>query len=109
MTFFNLQIEDKIYKIDLYPEVRVAVTRHMMELYGDYCAVNPDKQTTFEEYLKLVETQAHPENQQQITDITNECSDSNDDIDLELALMGEAIKRKDYIIDTLLETIGKIK
>jgi hypothetical protein len=28
MTTFNLQLEDKIYKIDLYPEVRVAITRH---------------------------------------------------------------------------------
>ena len=109
MTYlFNLQIEDKIYKIDLYPEVRASITRHMMTLHADYCAVNPDKQVTFDEYLGIVEKQPHPENQQQITDITDECQ-SESDIDLELALLGEMIKRKDRIIDELLQTISKIK
>lgn len=107
MTYlFNLQIEDKIYKIDLYPEVRAAITRHMMTLHADYCAVNPDNQITFDEYLSLVETQPHPETQV-ATDITNELDDIEYDIDL--ALLQEAIKRKDYIIDTLLQTIAKIK
>jgi hypothetical protein len=105
MTFFNLQIEDKIYKIDLYPEVRAAITRHMMALYADYCAVNPDKQITFDEYLNLVEKQPHSENQ--VTDITDEIAD--DDIDLELALLAESIKRKDYIIEALQQVISKIK
>ena len=103
MTLFNIQIEEKIYRIDLYPEVRVAVTRHMMALYADYCAVNPDKQITFAEYLGIVEASPHPE-KPQATEITDD-----DDIDLELALLSESVKRKDYIIDVLLQTIGKIK
>lgn len=109
MTYlFNLQIEDKIYKIDLYPEVRAAITRHMMTLHADYCAVNPDKQITFDEYLALVEKQPHPENQI-ATDITDDVADSEIEYDIDVALLNEAIKRKDYIIDTLLQTISKLK
>ena len=105
MTLFNLQIEDKIYRIDLYPEVRVSITRHMMQLYTDFCAVNPDKQVTFEEYLNFVATQPHPENQ--VVEATNEDIEENaDDV---IATLCEQVRRKDVMIDALLEAIGKMK
>ena len=99
MTTFNLQLEDKIYKIDLYPEVRVAITRHMVQLYTEYCAVNP---VTFDEYLNLVESQAHPENQQQIV----EAEELSDD---EINILCDQMRRKDKMIDALLEAIAKMK
>ena len=102
MTTFNLQLEDKIYKIDLYPEVRVAITRHMVQLYTEYCAVNPDKQITFDEYLNLVESQAHPENQHQIVD-------ADDFSDEEINILCDQMRRKDKMIDALLEAIAKMK
>jgi hypothetical protein len=102
MTTFNLQLEDKIYKIDLYPEVRVAITRHMMQLYTEYCAVNPDKQITFDEYLNLVESQAHPENHNQIVEAEEL---SEDEVDI----LRDQMRRKDKMIDALLEAIAKMK
>ena len=105
MTLFNLQIEDKIYRIDLYPEVRVSITRHMMQLYADFCAVNPDKQVTFEEYLNFVATQPHPENQ--VVEATDE--DIEEDADDVIATLCEQVRRKDVMIDALLEAIGKMK
>lgn len=105
MTLFNLQIADKIYKIDLYPEVRVSITRHMMQLYTDFCAVNPDKQVTFDEYLNFVATQPHPENQ--VVESTDE--DIEEDVDDVIATLCEQVRRKDVMIDALLEAIGKMK
>lgn len=105
MTLFNLQIEDKIYRIDLYPEVRVSITRHMMQLYTDFCAVNPDKQVTFDEYLNFVATQPHPENQ--VVEATDE--DIEEDADDVIATLCEQVRRKDVMIDALLEAIGKMK
>lgn len=105
MTLFNLQIEDKIYRIDLYPEVRVSITRHMMQLYTDFCAVNPDKQVTFDEYLNFVATQPHPENQ--VVEATND--DIEEDTDDVIATLCEQVRRKDVMIDALLEAIGKMK
>jgi hypothetical protein len=80
----------------------------MMTLHDDYCAVNPDKQVTFDEYLSIVEKQPHPENQI-VTDITDDVANDEIEYDIDVALLNEAIKRKDYIIDTLLQTISKIK
>ena len=105
MTLFNLQIEDKIYRIDLYPEVRVSITRHMMQLYTDFCAVNPDKQVTFDEYLNFVATQPHPENQ--AVEATDD--DIEEDADDVIATLCEQVRRKDVMIDALLEAIGKMK
>jgi hypothetical protein len=105
MTLFNLQIEDKIYRIDLYPEVRVSITRHMMQLYTDFCAVNPDKQVTFDEYLNFVATQPHPENQ--VVEATDE--DIEEDAEDVIATLCEQVRRKDVMIDALLEAIGKMK
>lgn len=105
MTLFNLQIEDKIYRIDLYPEVRVSITRHMMQLYTDFCAVNPDKQVTFDEYLNFVATQPHPENQ--VVEATDQ--DIEEDADDVIATLCEQVRRKDVMIDALLEAIGKMK
>lgn len=105
MTLFNLQIEDKIYRIDLYPEVRVSITRHMMQLYTDFCAVNPDKQVTFDEYLNFVATQPHPENQ--VVEATDQ--DIEEDAEDVIATLCEQVRRKDVMIDALLEAIGKMK
>ena len=105
MTLFNLQIEDKIYRIDLYPEVRVSITRHMMQLYTDFCAVNPDKRLTFDEYLNFVATQPHPENQ--VVEATDQ--DIEEDADDVIATLCEQVRRKDVMIDALLEAIGKMK
>jgi hypothetical protein len=103
MTLFNLQIEDKIYRIDLYPEVRVAITRHMIQLYTEFCAVNPDKQITFDQWLSMVETQSHPENQSQIVETADEISTD------EINILCDQMRRKDKMIDALLEAIGKMK
>jgi hypothetical protein len=102
MTTFNLQLEDKIYKIDLYPEVRVAITRHMVQLYTEFCAVNPNKPVTFDEYLDFVATQSHPENHSQIV----EAEVISDD---EINILCDQMRRKDKMIDALLEAIGKMK
>lgn len=103
MTLFNLQIEDKIYKIDLYPEVRVAITRHMMQLYTDYCAVNRNEQVSFDEYLTIVAGQPHPENQ------AVEVVEESEDVDDVIATLCEKVRYKDQMIDALLEAIGKMK
>ena len=63
MSLIDIIIEDKIYTIEIALNERVSITRHMMQLYTDFCAVNPDKQVTFDEYLNFVATQPHPENQ----------------------------------------------
>lgn len=103
MTLFNLQIEDKIYTIDLFPKERVAITRHMIQLYTEFCAVNPDKQITFDQWLGMVETQSHPENQSQIVEAADEISDD------EINIMCDHMRRKDKMIDALLEAIAKMK
>jgi len=103
MTLFNLQIENKIYKIDLYPEVRVAITRHMIQLYTEFCAVNHDKRITFDEWLDMVESQSHPENQSQIVESVDELSDD------EINILCDQMRRKDKMIDALLEAIAKMK
>jgi len=103
MTLFNLQIENKIYTIDLFPKERVAITRHMMQLYTDFCAVNPDKLVTFDQWLVMVESQPHPENQSQIVEATDELSDD------EINILCDQMRRKDKMIDALLEAIGKMK
>jgi hypothetical protein len=103
MTLFNLQIENKIYKIDLFPKERVAITRHMMQLYTEYCAVNRDKQANFEQWLSMVESQSHPENQSQIVESADELSDD------EINILCDQMRRKDKMIDALLEAIAKMK
>jgi hypothetical protein len=103
MTTFNLQLEDKIYKIDLYPEVRVAITRHMMQLYADFYAVDPRNiQTSFEQWLTMVESQNHPENHNQIVEAEEL---SEDEVDI----LRDQMRRKDKMIDALLEAIAKMK
>ena len=103
MTLFNLQIENKIYKIDLFPKERVAITRHMIQLYTEFCVVNHDKQVTFDQWLDMVESQSHPENQSQIVESADELSDD------EINILCDQMRRKDKVIDALLEAIGKMK
>jgi hypothetical protein len=90
---FNLEIDNKEYSIDLSPELRVSITRHLLSLYKDYCAANPSENIDFEAFLVLVEKSPHPENEPQ---------DDDEDYDDEL-------QRKDKIIDGLLELIKQVK
>lgn len=90
---FNLEIDNKEYSIDLSPELRVSITRHLLSLYKDYCAANPSENIDFEAFLVLVEKSPHPE---------NEPDDDEEDYDDEL-------QRKDKIIDGLLELIKQVK
>ena len=90
---FNLEIDNKEYSIDLSPELRVSITRHLLSLYKEYCVANPSEDIDFEAFLVLVEKSPHPENEPQ---------DDEEDYDDEL-------QRKDKIIDGLLELIKHVK
>jgi hypothetical protein len=100
MTLLDITIEDKIYTIELALTDRIKITRNMMQLYVDYCVVHPDKQVGFEEYLTIVGGQPHIENQ---------ADDIEEDADDVIATLCEQVRRKDVMIDALLEAIGKMK
>lgn len=91
---FNLEIDNKEYSIDLSPELRVSITRHLLSLYKGYCAANPSENIDFEAFLVLVERSPHPENESQ--------DDDEEDY-------GDELQRKDKIIDGLLELIKAVK
>ena len=105
MTLLDITIEDKIYTIELALSDRIKITRNMMQLYVDYCVVHPDKQVGFEEYLTIIGGQPHPENQ--AVEATDE--DIEEDADDVIATLCEQVRRKDVMIDALLEAIGKMK
>ena len=92
----------KSIKVELPAKLQVGIVRDLQKLHHEYCKNRPDENIDFDAYLKIVANQQHPEVPPNDSDIT-------DDIDLELALLGEMIKRKDRIIDELLQTISKIK
>lgn len=100
MTLVDITIEDKIYTIELALTDRIKITRNMMQLYIDYCVVHPDKQVGFEEYLTIVGGQPHIENQ------ADDIEENADDV---IATLCEQVRRKDAMIDALLEAIGKMK
>ena len=100
MTLLDITIEDKIYTIELALTDRIKITRNMMQLYIDYCVVHPDKQVGFEEYLTIVGGQSHIENQ------ADDIEENADDV---IATLCEQVRRKDVMIDALLEAIGKMK
>jgi hypothetical protein len=102
----DINFGGKSMKIELPAKVQVEIVRDLQELYKKYCTANPSENISFDNYLKLVENSPHPEN---VPPENEGDTDDDDDIDLELGLLNEAIKRKDYIIETLLATIGKIK
>jgi hypothetical protein len=102
MTLLDITIEDKIYTIELALIDRIKITRNMMQLYIDFCAVHPEKQIGFEEYLSIIGGQPHPENQAADEDI-------EEDVDDVIATLCEQVRRKDVMIDALLEAIGKMK
>ena len=107
---FDFTLNGKKYTMDLPPQLRVEIVRDLIELHKTYCAANPSENISFDDYLKLVENSPHPENVPPESEgDAGDDLDGDDDIDLELGLLNEAIKRKDYIIETLLATIGKIK
>ena len=47
MTLLDITIEDKIYTIELALTDRIKITRNIMQLYIDFCAVHPEKQVGF--------------------------------------------------------------
>ena len=89
---FNLEIDNKEYRIDLSPELRVSITRHLLSLYKEYCVANPSENIDFEAFLVLVERSPHPE-------VEDEDEEDYDD----------ELQRKDKIIDGLLELIKQVK
>ena len=93
---FNFTLGGKEYSMDLSPELRVSITKHLLSLYKEYCVANPSENIDFEAYLTLVEKSPHPENEPQDND------DEDEDYDDEL-------QRKDKIIDGLLELIKQVK
>lgn len=112
MTLFNLEIEGKVYRIDLYPEVRAAITRNMMALYYDYRTVNPEKaDISFDEYLDMVAKQPHPENQ--VVEIADDMADEDDtkfiEINEMLIAMREQLRHKDRMIESLCDAIKGMK
>ena len=101
---FNFNLNGKEYSLDLSPESRVAVVRHLLNLHKEYCAANPSENIDFETYLKLVERSPHPENVEAPPDEEDEYIDEE-----QLIALAEDLKRKDRMIDVLLEAMGKLK
>lgn len=102
---FNFELGGKQYSMDLSPELRVAIARHLIKLHKDYCKANPTENIDLETYLSLVEKSPHPENEAPIAD----GDDDGEYVDEDVLLLGEVIKRKDVMIDALLEALGKVK
>jgi len=102
---FNFRLGDKEYAMDLSPELRVAITRDLMKLHKEYCTTNPSENIDFEMFLNLVEASPHPENEG-----APPVPDEGDEyVDEDVLLLGEVIKRKDVMIDALLEALSKLK
>ena len=38
---FDFRLNGKTYEMDLSPELRVAIARHLIDLHKEYCAANP--------------------------------------------------------------------
>ncbi len=106
---FNFRLGDKEYAMDLSPELRVAITRDLIKLHKEYCTTNPSENIDFEMFLNLVEASPHPENEgaPPVPDESDEYVD--EDVDEDVLLLGEVIKRKDVMIDALLEALSKLK
>lgn len=110
MTLFNLSIEGKTYTIDLFPEVRAAITRNTIALYENYRVANPDSNLTLEEYLVIFERQAHPENQvMEIVDEMDEDDAEFIEINEMLMAMREQLRYKDVMIEALCDAIKAMK
>ena len=104
---FNFRLGDRDYSMDLSPELRVAIARHLISLHKEYCVANPKENLNLEAYLSLVERSPHPENVP-----TNAPPALDDNDESELIACGveiEAVRRKDLMIDVLLEAIAKLR
>ena len=95
---FDFQLNGKTYKMDLSPELRVGIARHLIKLHKEYCLANPTENIELDAYLALVEKSPHPENES-----TAPTKDDDDDDRTELA------RRKDLMIEVLLEALAKLK
>lgn len=98
---FDFDLDGKKYTMDLSLGLKIEIVRDMMKLYEDFCTANPTSQIDFVAWLKLIEVQPHPEAP---PDDGDEYIDEED-----LVALAEALKRKDRMIDVLLEALGKLK
>lgn len=108
---FNFRLGDRDYSMDLSPELRVAIARHLIALHKEYRVANPKENLDLEAYLSLVERSPHPENVPTNTPPTLE-GDLDDSDESELMACGaeiEAVRRKDLMIDVLLDAIAKLR
>ena len=108
---FNFRLGDRDYSMDLSPELRVAIARHLITLHKEYRVANPTENLDLEAYLSLVERSPHPENVPTNAPPTLE-GDLDDSDESELMACGaeiEAVRRKDLMIDVLLEAIAKLR
>ena len=108
---FNFRLGDRDYSMDLSPELRVAIARHLITLHKEYRVANPTENLDLEAYLSLVERSPHPENIPANVPPTLE-GDLDDSDESELMACGaeiEAVRRKDLMIDVLLEAIAKLR
>lgn len=105
---FNFSLNGKEYSMDLSPESRVAVTRHLLKLYKEYCVANPTENISFEEYLALVERSPHPENEPPQDDDDDDEGTIEDDL-IAYGAQQESLRRKDLLVEGLIELIRRIK
>ena len=112
---FDFRLNGKTYEMDLSPELRVAIARHLIDLHKEYCAANPKEDIDLDAYLALVEKSPHPENEPTEAPPTTEGDRdkySDETLDDELVAYGarrETDRRKDLMIDALLEAIAKLR
>ena len=108
---FDFQLNGKTYKMDLSPELRVGIARHLIKLHKEYCLANPTENIELDAYLALVEKSPHPENES--TAPTKDDDDDDDyNTDDQLVAYGaqtESLRRKDLMIDALLGALAKLK
>jgi hypothetical protein len=108
---FNFRLGDREYSMDLSPELRVAIARHLIALHKEYCAANPKENLDLDAYLALVEKSPHPENESTNAPpiIDGTLDDSNESELIACGAEIESVRRKDLMIDVLLEAIAKLR
>ena len=112
---FDFRLNGKTYEMDLSPELRVAIARHLIDLHKEYCAANPTEDIDLNAYLALVEKSPHPENEPTESPPTTEgdrdeyADETLDDKLIAYGARTESSRRKDLMIDALLEAIAKLR
>ena len=89
--------------------------RHLIDLHKEYCAANPTEDIDLDAYLALVEKSPHPENEPTEAPPTTEgdrdeyADETLDDKLIAYGARTESSRRKDLMIDALLEAIAKLR